>query len=131
MSDSPAVRAATVEGIGVFTFRKRNMAAEIKISVEFARITEGAPVDEFTAVFCRAIAELKVLTVTCPEGWVIEDMDPFDDDSYAKVFKVRGALLDGDGGTFRGKGEVGKGTGEGEGGDLRESVPDQVQPDGQ
>lgn len=130
MSDSPAVRAATVEGVGTFTFRKRNMAAEIRISVEFARLTEGAPVDEFTAVFCRAIAELTVLTVKAPESWVIEEMDPFDDDSYAKVFKVRGALIDGDGGTFRGPGKVGEGTGEGQGGDLREPVPPEVRADG-
>lgn len=131
MSDSPAVRAETIEGIGTFTFRKRNMGAEIKISVEFARLTEGAPVDEFTAVFCRAIAELTVLTVTAPKDWVIADMDPFDDDSYAKVFKVRGALIRGDGGTFRRAGKEGQGAGEGEGGDLRQPVPPAVQPDGQ
>lgn len=93
--ESPTEFVADVDGIGQFTFARRTMRLEIKAKVEFRRLTEGEPLDEFTMTFLEAIADLKTMITDPPKGWRPEDIDkfdPFDDESYGKVLKVWGAL---------------------------------------
>jgi hypothetical protein len=99
MSDSQLPAGATVvdvDGIGVFVFANHDMRAEIAISVEYARLSEGVDLGGFIAVFVRAIAELKALTLDAPQGFrsdQLDDLDPFDDDIYARVLAVWNAML--------------------------------------
>jgi hypothetical protein len=97
-----------VEGIGTFTFARRNMRLEIKSAVERKRLSEGEELDGFTALFVEAVADLKVLIVEGPDGWSpsqIDDMNPFDDATYGRVLKVWSALR-GKEETFRGSGKA-------------------------
>lgn len=110
----------TVEGIGAFTFSKRTLRSGFAISAEYARLTEGEPLDALTRHFAEAVAALKVLTVDAPDGWApaaLDDLSPFDDEAYANLLKVWGALSDKEE-TFRRPGAKGKSGGEDEGGDL-------------
>lgn len=82
-----------VEGIGNFKFAKRTMHDEIKVQVEYARMIDGVVATDWLALVCGWIAALTVLTVSAPDGWDMEDIDPLDDDSYAKLAKVHSALV--------------------------------------
>lgn len=83
-----------VDGIGTFTFARRKMADEIKIQVEYARMIDGVEPTQWLALVCGWMAALKVLTVRAPEGWDIDEMDPLDDDTYAKLGRVHAALIE-------------------------------------
>jgi hypothetical protein len=86
-----------VTGIGSFTFRKRNVRAEIAINQEYARLTEGVALTGFLETFIRAIAEMKALTIEAPEGYRPSDLDklnPYDDAAYGRVLKVWHTLID-------------------------------------
>lgn len=100
-----------VEGIGNFTFGRRAMADEIKIQVEFARIIEGVEPTAWLNTVGGWLSVLRVLTVRAPADWDIEGMDPTDDETYAKLARVHGALIDKER-SFRRKPEP---TGEGSG----------------
>ncbi|MFD3263214.1 hypothetical protein [Phenylobacterium ferrooxidans] len=110
----------TVEGIGAFTFSKRTLRSGFAISAEYARLTEGEPLDALTGRFAEAVATLKILTVAAPDGWApsdLDDLSPFDDEAYANLVKVWSALSEKEE-TFRRPGAKGKSSGEGEGGDV-------------
>lgn len=82
-----------VEGVGDFVFGRRKMADHLKISVEHARITEGVtPTPPWLDSVATWIATIRVLAVRVPEGFDIDELDPLDDDSYAKLLKVNMAL---------------------------------------
>lgn len=83
-----------VEGIGTFTFGRRKMADEIAIQVEYARVIDGVQPTEWLALVAGWISALKVLTVRAPAGWDIDEMDPLDDDTYAKLMQVHAALAE-------------------------------------
>lgn len=85
----------TVEGIGTFTFMRRNMRAEMAIAAEYSRLTEG--VDTPTAWLDNVagwISQLSVLTVHAPDGWSLnlDDIDPEDGEFYQRLIRVHGAL---------------------------------------
>lgn len=82
-----------VEGIGIFRFAKRTMRDEIKIQVEYARLIEGVTPTEWLALVCGWIASLRTLTVQAPDGWDIDEMDPLEDETYARLQKVHSALV--------------------------------------
>lgn len=82
----------SVENIGSFTFGRRTMRDEIKIQVEYARMIEGVTPTEWLALVAGWIATLKVMTVRAPDGWAIDELDPLDDETYAKLQKVSKAL---------------------------------------
>ncbi len=104
----------SVEGIGVFTFGRRKMADEIAIQVEYARMIDGVQPTDWLALVAGWIAALKTLTVRAPAGWDIEEMDPLDDETYAKLMKVHAALTEKER-SFRGKhAAVSEGSGSGE-----------------
>ena len=65
---------------------------EVKIQAEAERILGGATTNETLQAVARAIAELQVLTVTAPDGWDVEEVDPFDDDAVAEVMRAHGGL---------------------------------------
>ena len=92
-----------IENVGLFTFARRNMADEMKIQVEYARILDGAPPTEWLGTMAGWIATLKVLTVRAPDGWVnLDELDPFDPEVYAKLNAVFGGLSEKEK-SFRGK----------------------------
>lgn len=122
-----------VDGLGTFTFAKRNFRDEIAIAVEFGRLSEGESetLGDNLRMFCSAMADLKVLTVDGPERWrpaQLDDLDPFDPQDYADMLKVWGALRDKEKTFRRGAGQGGEAGGPGSGGDGGVVVPPTVFP---
>ncbi len=78
-----------VEGVGNFVFAKRTMGDELDIQREFADILQGV---EHPTVWLETMAGwlsvLRVLTVRAPDGWSLEELDPLDEETYAKLNKV-------------------------------------------
>jgi len=77
-----------VKGVGSFTFGRRTMGDELKIQVEFAKMTEGVTPTPWLEQLAGWIAALRVMTVRAPDDWDIDEMDPLDEAVYAKLFKV-------------------------------------------
>jgi hypothetical protein len=93
MSTAPSEFTLTVDGIGAFTFARRNMRRELSIGAEYSRIIEGVPTPTpWLDTIAGWISALKVLTLKAPEGWDIDELDPLDDESYSKLLKVHAAL---------------------------------------
>ena len=107
----------TVEGIGTFTFGRRKMADEIAIQVEYARIIDGVQPTEWLALVAGWVSSLKVMTVRAPAGWDINELDPLDDESYAKLAKVHAALAEKERSFRKGDAPNGEGAGQGGGAD--------------
>lgn len=84
-----------VDGIGTFTFAKKTMRDQIAIEVEYSRLTEGIEtVTNFLWNLASSVSVLKVLTVTAPDGWNLDALDPEEPESYDKLMKVWSALRD-------------------------------------
>lgn len=98
---TPTTYTITVDGVGTFTFAKRSMRSNLAIAAEYSRLTEGVenPVP-FLDTVATWMSTLKVLTVAAPDGWVLDDMDPEDEDTYTKLGRVYGALRNKEG-SFR------------------------------
>ena len=111
---SPDTFEVDVEDIGKFVFRKRNMRAQIEIEAEYSRLTEGVQViTAFLGDISSKTADLKVLTLKAPDGWDVDELDAWDDDSFEKLAKVWSALRDKEA-SFRAKPGGPEGDGEGE-----------------
>ena len=84
-----------VDGIGEFTFRRRNMRDQIRIEAEAERIT-GGPVENKSPLqrAAIAIATLSVLTVKAPDGWDVDAMDPLEQADVETVLKVAGEVYE-------------------------------------
>lgn len=102
-----------VEGVGNFSFAKRTMRDEIKIQVEYARIIEGVEPTDWLATIGGWISVFKVLTVRAPDGWDVDNMDPLESETYAKMAKVHAALVAKERSFRRPNGEGQQATGEG------------------
>lgn len=74
-----------VDGVGTFTFGRRRMADEIAIQVEFARIIDGVEPTAWLQAVGGWMSTLKVLTVRAPDDWDLDELDPLDDATYAKL----------------------------------------------
>jgi hypothetical protein len=83
-----------VDGVGTFTFGKRTMRDEIAIQVEFARLIDGVEPTSWLQAVCGWLSVLKVITVRAPDGWDLDEMDPLDDATYARMNAVHSALID-------------------------------------
>lgn len=105
----------SIDGIGTFTFGRRKMADEIAIQVEYARLIEGVQPTEWLALVAGWISALKVLTVRAPAGWDIDEMDPLDDNTYAKLMQVHSALVEKERSFRKGHAQGGEGAGQGAG----------------
>ena len=84
----------SVEGVGNFTFARRKMDDEIAVQVEFARMINGVEPTAWLQAVCGWLAALRVLTVRSPDGWSLDDLDPLEDDVYARLSKVHAALVE-------------------------------------
>lgn len=100
-----------VEGVGSFTFGRRTMKDEIGIQVEYARLLDGVEPTAWLQAVCGWLSVFKVLTVRSPEGWDLDELDPLDDETYAKMNRVYEALVDKERSFRRGKDEAGEGRG--------------------
>ena len=118
-----------VEGIGTFTFARRKMADEIQIQVEYARILDGVQPTEWLALVGGCLSALKVLTVKAPEGWDINELDPVDDESYAKLMQVHAALVSKERSFRRKSTDTGEAAGQGNGPVGGVLVSEEIQPD--
>lgn len=82
-----------VEEIGTFTAARRNMRAEIAIGSEFNRLTDGQDsLSDSLSAFAMMVATVKVLVREAPDGWSVDDMDPFDAASYTQLTRVFRAI---------------------------------------
>lgn len=127
--ESPTDFTVTVEGIGTFRFARRTMRDQVRIDAEFVRLTDGLEdVPAYLERVAGSMALLRVLTVSAPEGWDLDRLDPLEGDSYRQLLAVSDALREKEH-SFRRKPEtVGQGAGAGAGGDGGVLVPPQVQP---
>lgn len=82
-----------IEGIGNFVFARRTMRDELRIATEYSRLTEGVltPTPWLSSV-AGWIATLKVMTVSAPDGWDLEGMDPLDEAVYGRIGRVNTEL---------------------------------------
>lgn len=81
-----------VEGVGRFRFAHRKMGDQLLINREYSLIVNGVTPTEWLDSLASALSTLRVLTVEAPEDFVLDELDPLEDDSYTKIFKVWGAL---------------------------------------
>jgi hypothetical protein len=82
-----------VEGVGTFVFGRRKLADEIKIHVEYSRLTEAVVPTAWLDQVATWMSTLKVMTVRFPDGFDIEELDPLEDETYQKLLKVHAALI--------------------------------------
>lgn len=117
-----------VDGIGTFTFARRKMADEMKIQVEYARMIDGTQPTQWLSLVAGWISALMVLTVKAPDGWDLDELDPLDDESYAKLKRVYDALMQKEQSFRSGHGKAREGERAGAGEDGAVLVPQEVQP---
>ena len=103
----------SVEGVGDFVFSTRSMRDEIKVQREFADMIDGVKPTEWLQAVCGWLADLRVLTVKSPEGWDLDDLDPLDPETYAKLGRVHAAFLEKEHSFRRTKSESDKAAGAG------------------
>jgi hypothetical protein len=119
----------TVEGVGQFVFARRTMRDELRIASEYSRLTEGVETPTpFLETIAGWISTLKVLIVSAPAGWDMDEMDPLDEDVYAQISKVNKALRLREGQFRKAKGAPSQGPGQAAGGNDQLLVSPQVQP---
>lgn len=90
----PTDFTVTVDGIGTFTFGRRTMADEIAIQVEYARVLGGVTPTNWLDVLANWMAVLKTMTARAPDGWVLDELDPLEPETYAKISRVYDALTE-------------------------------------
>ena len=83
-----------VEGVGTFVFGTRTMRDELAIQVEFARIIDGVEPTSWLQAVGGWVSTFRVLTVRAPAGWDVDELDPLDPETYAKMDRVYRALSD-------------------------------------
>jgi hypothetical protein len=85
----PTDFTVSVEGVGRFVFGKRTMADELAIQREYADIIQGV---ERPTVWLDTmggwLSALRVLTVSAPDGWDLDELDPLDEQTYANLNRV-------------------------------------------
>lgn len=92
-SAKPSDFRVTVADHGDFVFGKRTMRDEIASQVEYARMIDGVPPTPWLETVCGAMADLKVMTVKAPDGWDVDELEPHDPETYAKLISAHRALL--------------------------------------
>lgn len=81
-----------VEGVGRFTFGRRKMRDELAIQVEYARIIDGTIPTGWLSNIAGWLAAFRILMVTAPEDFDIDEMDPADPGTYERMGRVYGRL---------------------------------------
>ena len=117
-----------VDGIGTFIFGYRKLADELRIQVEYARITEAQPATVWLFNLATYISALRVLMVKAPDGWDLEALDPLDEESFVQIERVFSELREKED-SFRPKRrKASKTESETDVPDVRVLVPEEVQP---
>jgi hypothetical protein len=106
----PASTDFSVDVEGIDRSDSRACCARDADSAEFARMAEGVDLvdakvgspEYFLSQVGGWISPLKVLTVSAPDGWDLDGMDPLDEDTYSKLMRVHDALREKEG-SFRRK----------------------------
>lgn len=113
--------------LGTFTFARRSMEDEIKIQVEYARMIEGVEPTAWLSITCNWLATLKVLTVSAPSGFDVNDLDPLDEEVYVNMRDAYNALREKELSFRRKSGKAGEGERQAPVGDDGVLVSDKVQ----
>lgn len=83
----PETYSVHVPGVGTFACRRRVMRTAVQIMAEYNRLVEGDPnPPAYFAELCNFLAYLKVMVVSGPEGWDVDNVDP---DSEADMSALR------------------------------------------
>ena len=131
---SPTDFTLDVEGVGIFIFGRRTGRDRFKISTEIGLLTgfQEMPDDSFISLAANAYATVKTMMVAGPDGFIKKaDLDGFDSgttDSSADVIKVFLAYSEKENSFRSNAGKASEGKGEGASEDVRDVVPDKVQP---
>ena len=91
---APTTFILTIPEVGPFEIKRRTLKVQMAIHAELNRLTEGAPLASLADWFvdvCALIAELRVLIVTAPPGWSLDDIDPLED-GYASLRRIQSAI---------------------------------------
>lgn len=82
-----------VENVGQFTFGRRTMGDELAIHREYSNILQGVEhPTQMLDILGNWLSTLRVLTVSAPAGWDLDEMDPLAEDTFAKLRAVFDAL---------------------------------------
>ncbi len=121
-----------VNVLGRFVFYHRTLRDEIRIGAEYSRLIEGVEQPtRWLELFANMFSAITVLLHQPPEGWVLDELDPLDADSYQQISAVYSALRSEEA-RFRGdNGDRGESAGPGNGRVNRPVVSPPVQPDGE
>lgn len=77
-----------VEGIGSFEFAPRTGEKSLAVATEFHRLTKGQEISGMAGYMIDAVAHLKALTKSGPEGWDLDAMDYWSEEDGARVIKA-------------------------------------------
>lgn len=82
---APHTYQVEVEGIGTFTFRRRTMGDTPRVTNRALGIL-GGEIPHHSHLFSEAmkLAELEVLTMSGPDGWGLDALDPLNPDDVAR-----------------------------------------------
>ena len=83
-----------VDGVGSFTFGRRKLSDEVAIQREYAAILDGVKPTDWLEIVGNWIAVFKVMMVSAPSGWDLEEMDPLDNGTYQKMKRVYDAFIE-------------------------------------
>lgn len=83
-----------VDDVGTFTFGRRKLSDEVAIQREYALILDGAKPTDWLEIVGNWIAVFKVMMVTSPPSWDLDEMDPLDNGTYLKMRRVYDKFLE-------------------------------------
>lgn len=84
---SPKTFTLHVSGVGAFECRRRVMRTAVQLAAEYNRLVEGDPnPPAYFSELCNFLAYLKVMIVSGPDGWDVDNVDP---DSEAEMTALR------------------------------------------
>lgn len=91
---TPTLLSFAVPGVGEFEARKRTFGDEAKVELATRQMLGGAKLadDDDLRWYCRVFCTLRVLLVTKPDGWDLDDLDPLDPDDIGSALSVFGGL---------------------------------------
>lgn len=117
-----------VPNVGQFTFGYRNFADQFAMEVEFARLTQGVTPTQWLSTVGEWMATLRVLLVSAPAGFDLDEVDPLEDGVYDLILSVYTALREKEDSFRKKPKKSGAGDGQAAGPDGGVLVPPQVQP---
>jgi hypothetical protein len=95
---TPRARKATdftvdVDNVGQFVFGKRTMGDELAIHREYSDILQGVEnPTNMLDILGNWLSTLRVLTVSAPAVWDLDELDPLAEDTFVKLKAVFDAL---------------------------------------